>query len=187
MIGGLWLAIWRGPWRLGGVLGIAAGLALWATAPPRPDVLIAPEARLVGVLGAKGSVLDHDRAQSFAAKTWLRRDGDCRGAGSGGDPARLTNEPAAGSPPASPMAGGSKSFPGASPTPTALTSLCGDRTILIARNGPDLTGPMQLSWEPRHWPDPARWPSPSATASCISALPAIRRRRGSGTARRRPT
>jgi hypothetical protein len=28
------------------------------------------------VLGTEGRVLDHDRAQSFVAKTWLRRDGD---------------------------------------------------------------------------------------------------------------
>ena len=39
-------------------------------------MLIAPEGRLIGVMGPEGRVLDHDRAQSFAAKTWLRRDGD---------------------------------------------------------------------------------------------------------------
>ena len=49
--GGLWLALWRGWWRFGGIGAIAAGLVLWADAPPRPDVLIAPGVRLVGVLG----------------------------------------------------------------------------------------------------------------------------------------
>ncbi|HUS52608.1 MAG TPA: ComEC family competence protein, partial [Thermohalobaculum sp.] len=75
-LGGLWLFLWRGRWRLAGVVGIVGALALWATGPPRPEVLIAPEGRLIGVLGPEGRVLDHDRAQSFAAKTWLRRDGD---------------------------------------------------------------------------------------------------------------
>jgi competence protein ComEC len=55
---------------------MAAALTLWATTAPRPAVLIAPEGRLIGVLGPEGRVLDHDRAQSFAADTWLRRDGD---------------------------------------------------------------------------------------------------------------
>jgi competence protein ComEC len=76
-LGGLWLFLWRGPWRLAGLAGMAAALALWAGAPDqRPEVLIAPGGRLVGVLGPEGRVLDHQRAQSFAADTWLRRDGD---------------------------------------------------------------------------------------------------------------
>ena len=75
-LGGLWLFLWRGPWRLAGLAGIAAALVLWAAPGQRPEVLIAPGGRLVGVLGPQGRVLDHQRAQSFAAKTWLRRDGD---------------------------------------------------------------------------------------------------------------
>jgi len=75
-LGGLWLFLWRGPGRLAGAAAIAAALILWAGAPTRPEVLIAPEARLIGVMGAEGRVLDHPRAQSFAAKSWLRRDGD---------------------------------------------------------------------------------------------------------------
>jgi competence protein ComEC len=75
-LGGLWLFLGRGPWRLAGVVGIVAALALWVLAPQRPEVLIAPGGRLVDVMGQEGRVLDHNRAQSFAAKTWLRRDGD---------------------------------------------------------------------------------------------------------------
>jgi competence protein ComEC len=75
-LGGLWLALWRGPWRFGGPVAVVAGLWLWANAPPRPDVLIAPDVRLVGVLGSEGRSLDHATAQGFAARTWLRRDGD---------------------------------------------------------------------------------------------------------------
>lgn len=74
-LGGLWLFLWRGRFRLAGLAGVAAALALWVGAPQRPEVLIALGARLVGVLGSKGRVLDHDRAQSFVAETWLRRDG----------------------------------------------------------------------------------------------------------------
>ncbi|MEM1161132.1 MAG: ComEC/Rec2 family competence protein [Pseudomonadota bacterium] len=75
-IGGLWLSLWRGPWRLAGPLIVFAGLWIWSHPPPRPDVLLSANARLVGVMSPDGRVLDRDRAQSFAAKTWLRRDGD---------------------------------------------------------------------------------------------------------------
>lgn len=75
-IGGLWLFLWRGPWRFAGIAAASTALFLWQEAPPRPDVLIAPDGRLIGVMTDQGRVLDHDTAQSFAAKTWLRRDGD---------------------------------------------------------------------------------------------------------------
>jgi competence protein ComEC len=75
-VGGLWLFLWRGRWRVAGLGGMAAALALWGWAPDRPDILIAPGGRLVGVMGPEGRALDHGRAQSFAAETWLRRDGD---------------------------------------------------------------------------------------------------------------
>ena len=75
-LGGLWLFLWRGRWRLAGLVGIAAALVLWAAPAPRPEVLIAPGGRLVGVLGPEGRALDHRRAQSFAARTWLRRGGE---------------------------------------------------------------------------------------------------------------
>lgn len=84
-LGGLWLAIWRGPWRLGGALAIAAGLAVWPAGADRPDLIVAPRGALVGVMTAGGRVLDHPRASSYAAETWLRRDGD-----------RITQELAAG-------------------------------------------------------------------------------------------
>jgi len=75
-LGGLWLFLWRGRWRLAGLAAIGAALVLWAGGPERPEVLIAPGGRLIGVLGPEGRALDHNRAQSFAAETWLRRDGD---------------------------------------------------------------------------------------------------------------
>ncbi|MGF1445932.1 MAG: ComEC/Rec2 family competence protein, partial [Pikeienuella sp.] len=75
-IGGLWLALWGSWLRVAGALPLALGLWLWADPPPRPLVSLAPGARLVGVVGPKGRVVDHPRAQSFAAEVWLRRDGD---------------------------------------------------------------------------------------------------------------
>ena len=138
-LGGLWLALWRGPWRLGGIAGLAAGLIVWSTAPPRPDLLIAPDARLVGVLGPAGRVLDHPRAQGFAAQTWLRRDGD---------PA--SQDQAAGRPGlARRKRALSADLPDnwrlevlwdRRPKPESVAALCQEKTILIVRNGPHHNG-----------------------------------------------
>ena len=139
-LGGLWLFLWRGPWRLAGLAGIAAALVLWAAPAPRPEVLIAPGGRLVGVLGPEGRVLDHNRAQSFAAKTWLRRDGDGAAQreaaarpgltrGKGWSSAVLSNgwrlE----------VVHGRKIPPG------RVESLCRARTLLVMRYGPAHDGP----------------------------------------------
>ncbi|MEO1490784.1 MAG: ComEC/Rec2 family competence protein [Pseudomonadota bacterium] len=75
-LGGLWLVIWRGRLRLAGIAPVLAGFILWADPPPRPDVLVAPGGRLVGATGPEGRALDRLKGQSFAAKSWLRRDGD---------------------------------------------------------------------------------------------------------------
>ncbi|MGF1551762.1 MAG: ComEC/Rec2 family competence protein [Paracoccaceae bacterium] len=74
-LAGLWLALWRGPWRLMGLaaLGLCLGLAEPAR---RPDVLIAPGARLVGVMGPEGRALDRAVGQGYAAERWLAADGD---------------------------------------------------------------------------------------------------------------
>lgn len=75
-LGVLWLGIWRGPRRLVGLAGVALAGFLYVASEPRPDVLVAPDGRLVGVLGPEGRALDHPRARRFVAETWLRRDGD---------------------------------------------------------------------------------------------------------------
>ncbi|MEO1532517.1 MAG: ComEC/Rec2 family competence protein [Pseudomonadota bacterium] len=76
-LGGLWAAIWRGPWR---ALGLAAALialtAARAEPPVRPVLIVAEEGRLLGVLGPEGRALDRALGQGFAAETWLRRDGE---------------------------------------------------------------------------------------------------------------
>ena len=73
--GGLWLCLWRGRWRLGGLVGFVAG-AVVMTAAPTPDVLIAGDGRLFAVRdGAGGLILSSSRARGMTAETWLRLHG----------------------------------------------------------------------------------------------------------------
>jgi competence protein ComEC len=141
-LGGLWLFLWRGRWRLAGLAGIAAALVLWAVPAPRPEVLIAPGGRLVGVLGPEGRVLDHKRAQSFAAKTWLRRDGDGAAQreaaarpgltrGKGWSSAVLSN------------GWRLEVVHGRRIPPGRVESLCRARTLLVMRYGPAHEGPCR--------------------------------------------
>ncbi len=139
-VGGLWLFLWRGPWRLLGLGGIAAALVLWAHPASRPDVLIAPGGRLIGVQGEEGRALDHERAQSYAAETWLRRDGD--GASQEQAAARPGLERGRGRASAR-LANGWRieAIHGRRPARGRLSHLCHPRTLLVARYGPDLEGP----------------------------------------------
>lgn len=75
-LGGLGLCLGRAAFRWLGVGFLTAGFATWLVCDVRPEVLIAPEARLIGVMGREGRVLDHAKAQSYAARVWLERDGD---------------------------------------------------------------------------------------------------------------
>jgi competence protein ComEC len=139
-LGGLWLFLWRGPWRLAGVAGIIAALALWVAPPPRPEVLVAPGGRLVGMMGPEGRVLDHNRAQSFAAKTWLRRDGDAANQkqaaarpgltrGKGWSSAMLSN------------GWRLEVVHGRRVPPGRAEALCQPRTLVMMRYGPEHDGP----------------------------------------------
>lgn len=74
-LGGLWLVIWQGIARWAGLGVMGLGLFLW-TISPRPDLLIAPEAEVVGVMQDGHRVLSRARAGSFVATSWLRADGD---------------------------------------------------------------------------------------------------------------
>jgi competence protein ComEC len=76
VFGGLLLALLRPRIRIGGLALIASGLVLWASIETRPTLLVADGAGLMGVQTADGRALDHKSAQSYAAKQWLRRDGD---------------------------------------------------------------------------------------------------------------
>jgi competence protein ComEC len=52
-LGGLWLCLWRGPWRRWGLAAIAAGLAGMALTRP-PDIVIADIGRFLAVRSADG-------------------------------------------------------------------------------------------------------------------------------------
>jgi competence protein ComEC len=77
-LGGLWLAIWRKGWRWLGLAPMLAGVALaWFT--PLPDMLVAGDAATVAIRGPDGLLhFVNKPADKFAARDWLRRDGDAR-------------------------------------------------------------------------------------------------------------
>ncbi|MDH3967421.1 MAG: ComEC family competence protein [Rhodospirillales bacterium] len=73
--GGLWLCLWRRPWRLAGLALVLAGLAGAALVRP-PDLLASGDGKLLAVRGADGEVwLSSSRRARFTAETWLRRAG----------------------------------------------------------------------------------------------------------------
>ncbi|HEY0266540.1 MAG TPA: ComEC/Rec2 family competence protein, partial [Rhizomicrobium sp.] len=77
-LGGLWLAIWRDRWRWLGLAPMLAG-ALLAVFAPLPDMLVAPDARTIAVRGDdRRLAFLRKPADKFAAREWLRRDGDGR-------------------------------------------------------------------------------------------------------------
>jgi competence protein ComEC len=77
-LGGLWLALWRGRWRLLGLAGIAVAFVIGAMAVPA-DILIDRDAKNVAVRAADGrlAILSGRRAR-FTSTEWLERDGDSR-------------------------------------------------------------------------------------------------------------
>ena len=78
VFGGLWLTIWRGPIRLAGFVPVLIGLFLWS-ATMRPDLIIARDAALIAGRGEDGRLwVSRSRAETYAAQTWLRRDGEAR-------------------------------------------------------------------------------------------------------------
>ena len=91
VLGGLWLTLWRGRWRLAGIAPVIAGLASAGAATP-PDIMISDNAKLIAFRSAPDRLhLSNPRAQSFVRGIWERRTGNEAGiafpsAGSG-DPA----------------------------------------------------------------------------------------------------
>ncbi|HEX3811150.1 MAG TPA: ComEC/Rec2 family competence protein [Rhizomicrobium sp.] len=77
-LGGLWVALWRKPWRWFGLLPIAASVTvafLW----PQPDLLIARDAKTVAVRGSDGTLRFVSEAHDkYSAQEWLKRSGDAR-------------------------------------------------------------------------------------------------------------
>ncbi len=77
VLGGLWMSLWRERWRFAGALPIVLGLAVWGSAP-RPDVLIDRDASLVAVRMADGKLALTASRPDYAARQWLRYEGDHR-------------------------------------------------------------------------------------------------------------
>ncbi|MFW2586796.1 ComEC/Rec2 family competence protein [Sagittula sp. SSi028] len=72
--GGLILCLWRGVGRVAGVLPIGIGCAFWAMAD-RPEVLIADNGTLVGIMTEQGRAISRSKGASFIAQNWLENDG----------------------------------------------------------------------------------------------------------------
>jgi len=75
-LGGLWLCLWRRPWRFAGLAGIVAGALTVATNQP-PDVLASGDGRLFAVRTPEGEMLvSSGRAKRYDADIWARRSGE---------------------------------------------------------------------------------------------------------------
>lgn len=75
-LGFVGVLIWQGWGRLVFVAPILWALAHWSDGT-RPDVLIAPSGRVVGVLTDGGQrALSHARGEGFVVRMWLENDGD---------------------------------------------------------------------------------------------------------------
>ena len=72
-LGGLWLCIWLGRWRLLGLVPMAAGYATLLFVVP-PDILVSSDGKLAAVLGSDGTYLPStQRGAKSAEETWSRR------------------------------------------------------------------------------------------------------------------
>ncbi|MGH6952717.1 MAG: ComEC/Rec2 family competence protein, partial [Alphaproteobacteria bacterium] len=79
-LGGLWLCLWRGRWRLSGIAPIAAAAAIALFARP-PDMLVSGDGRLIAVRAADGAVmLSSKRVARATAARWLARYGQAESA-----------------------------------------------------------------------------------------------------------
>ena len=86
-LGGLWLLLWRQNWRWWGLLPMLVGVMM-ALLAPRPDLIVASDARTIAVRGVDGLLyFPRPPKDHYAAARWLLRDGvrrDWRDAVGGG-------------------------------------------------------------------------------------------------------
>lgn len=74
-VGGLLLILLRGPVRLAGAVMLAGALATWGGAG-RPELLIAGDGGLLGLIGPQARAMSAAKGNGFAAAVWLENDGD---------------------------------------------------------------------------------------------------------------
>ncbi len=76
--GGLWLLLWSRPWRVLGVVAIAAGV-LVSPLDRRPDVYVGRDGTTIAVRGPDGRLAAlASRGSAFELARWLELDGDRR-------------------------------------------------------------------------------------------------------------
>jgi competence protein ComEC len=76
--GGLILCLWRGRGKLVGLLPVLLGLLLWNSVA-RPEILIADNGALVGIMTEHGRALSRESGSGFIADNWLENDGQTGG------------------------------------------------------------------------------------------------------------
>ncbi len=75
-LGGLWLCLWRGPWRRWGAVAVVAGFAGMATTRP-PDIVIADIGRFLAARAPDGGYfVAAGRGDRFAASTLAEETGE---------------------------------------------------------------------------------------------------------------
>jgi competence protein ComEC len=95
VLGGLWLCIWHGRWRIWGVAGIAAGFAAMLLTRP-PNIVLADFGRLLAARAADGGYYVAPGAEKLT-RSFLARETGARllpWPGSAAEPAAPTQEPA---------------------------------------------------------------------------------------------
>lgn len=75
-LGGIWIVIWRGRGAWLGAGAVVLALLGWVHGSDRPDLLIAHDGVVLGLMGEGGRMISRDRAGSFAVQSWLQADGD---------------------------------------------------------------------------------------------------------------
>ena len=91
--GFLWLALWRQPWRLLGILPIVIAIPVAGLAT-RPDILVNADGTTAALRGEDGRLSAiAGRGSRFAIENWLRADADPRDAGADELAAATTCDP----------------------------------------------------------------------------------------------
>ena len=77
-LGGLWIGLWRRPWRWFGVVPLFLGVAA-AYLAAQPDVLVGRDATTVAIrVPSRSLKFVRPVRDTYAADEWLKRDGDTR-------------------------------------------------------------------------------------------------------------
>lgn len=77
VLGCLFVILWQGRARWGGLVPVCVAMIIWSHAT-RPPVLIADSGALVGVMRDGARVLNKPKGDGFVASSWLENDGDGR-------------------------------------------------------------------------------------------------------------